>query len=82
MKKETFDTIMKMIEMDALTERQKQQVCDFKPTFMTTREVAEMLGISPQTVRKLPIPYVLLNHRHVKYKLSDVFRYVDENTEI
>lgn len=53
---------------------------------LTPRQVSEMLAVPVQTLahwrtsRLVPLPYVKVGGKHVRYRLSDVIAYLDART--
>lgn len=79
MKKETFNTVRRLVEDDPLTESQAKALTDDATrTLIDAPTAADMLGVSVVTVRRLPLPRVKTNRRSLQFRLSDVYRYMDQ----
>jgi len=79
---ETFQAIMREIERDPLTDKQRDTISQQdKDRIIDTVEAAELLGISTITLRRIKaIPRVRTNRRNIHYKLSDVMKYRETRT--
>lgn len=82
MRTETFQAIMREIERDPLTDRQRDTIAaQDSDCIIDTVEAAELLGISTITLRRIKaIPRVRTNRRNIHYKLSDVLKYRETRT--
>jgi adenine/guanine phosphoribosyltransferase-like PRPP-binding protein len=81
MKKDTFHTLRRMVEDDPLTEAQiKILTGESTRTLVGAHAAAEILGVSVITVRRLPLPRVRTNSRRVQFRLSDIYRFMDERS--
>ena len=82
MRTETFQAIMREIERDPLTDKQRDTISQQdKDRIIDTVEAAELLGISTITLRRIKaIPRVRTNRRNIHYKLSDVLKYRETRT--
>ena len=82
MRTETFQAIMREIERDPLTDKQRDTISQQdKDRIIDTVEAAELLGISTITLRRIKaIPRVRTNRRNIHYKLSDVMKYRETRT--
>ena len=82
MRTETFQAIMREIERDPLTDKQRSTIAEQdKERIIDTAEAAELLGMSTITLRRIKaIPRVRTNRRNIHYKLSDVLKYRDTRT--
>jgi hypothetical protein len=82
MRTETFQAIMREIERDPLTDRQRDTIAaQDSDRIIDTVEAAELLGISTITLRRIKaIPRVRTNRRNIHYKLSDVLKYRETRT--
>lgn len=79
MKKDTYHTIRRLVEDDPLTESQVKELSqDSTRTLVDAPTAAEILGVSVITVRRLPLPRVKTNRRSVQFRLSDIYRYMDD----
>lgn len=80
MKTETFKTVLAMIAQDPLTDRQRDTLGGLDGDEVIDNETAaEMLGVSPQVMRRLDVPRIRVN-RYLRYRKADVRRYRDMNT--
>ncbi len=78
MRKSTFDTLRRMVQDDPLTERQLQIITGNTDRILVDcMTAAETLGVSPITMRRLPIPRVKTNSRRIQFRLSDIYDYMD-----
>ena len=78
MRKTTFDTLRRMIDDDPLTEGQIKIITgETSRILIDTATAADILGVIPATVRRLPIPHVKTNSRRVQFRLNDVYAYMD-----
>jgi hypothetical protein len=76
MKTETFKTVLSLCDQDPLTPRQAEVLTGGDPNkIIGCIEAAELLGISPITMRRIRCIPRLGTTRYLKYKLSDVLRY-------
>mgnify|MGYP001000206682 FL=1 len=82
MRTETFQAIMREIERDPLTDKQRDTIAaQDSDRIIDTVEAAELLGISTITLRRIKaIPRVRTNRRNIHYKLSDVMKYRETRT--
>ena len=82
MRTETFQAIMREIERDPLTDKQRDTIAaQDSDRIIDTAEAAELLGISTITLRRIKaIPRVRTNRRNIHYKLSDVLKYRETRT--
>jgi len=82
MRTETFQAIMREIERDPLTDRQRDTIAaQDSDRIIDTVEAAELLGISTITLRRIKaIPRVRTNRRNIHYRLSDVMKYRETRT--
>lgn len=82
MRTETFQAIMREIERDPLTDKQRDTIAaQDSDRIIDTVEAAELLGISTITLRRIKaIPRVRTNRRNIHYKLSDVLKYRETRT--
>lgn len=82
MRTETFQAIMREIERDPLTDKQRSTIAEQdSDRIIDTVEAAELLGISTITLRRIKaIPRVRTNRRNIHYKLSDVLKYRETRT--
>lgn len=80
MRTATFTTLKAMIAQDPLTESQKAEIsAGDADKLITNDEAAQLLGVSPQTMRRLKVKRVRVN-RYLRYKISDVLYYRDSHT--
>ncbi|MGI6355239.1 MAG: hypothetical protein GX937_08160 [Lentisphaerae bacterium] len=78
MRKETFNTLRRMVEDDPLTESQIRIITgDATRILVDCATAAEMLGVTPATMRRLPVPRVKTNSRRVQFRLCDIHAYMD-----
>ncbi|MBF0406442.1 MAG: helix-turn-helix domain-containing protein [Candidatus Riflebacteria bacterium] len=49
--------------------------------FYSVSEVAHILGITRQSVRKLPLPFIKLSRRKILLKKEDFNKFLQDNTE-
>jgi excisionase family DNA binding protein len=85
MRIETFQAIQREISRDPLTERQRAEIAgENKNRLLNTNEAAEMLGISPETLRRKAnrhlFPKVKTNGRSVLFRLADIVDFRNKNT--
>lgn len=82
MRTETFQAIMREIERDPLTDKQRDTIAQQdSDRIIDTAEAAELLGISTITLRRIKaIPRVRTNRRNIHYRLSDVMKYRETRT--
>jgi excisionase family DNA binding protein len=85
MRTETFQAIQREISRDPLTERQRAEIAgEDKNRLLNTSEAAEMLGISPETLRRKAnrhlLPKVKTNGRSVLFRFADVVAFRNKNT--
>jgi hypothetical protein len=82
MRTETFQAILREIERDPLTDKQRDTIAQQdSDRIIDTVEAAELLGISTITLRRIKaIPRVRTNRRNIHYKLSDVLKYRETRT--
>lgn len=85
MRVETFQAIQREIARDPLTERQRAEIAgEDKNRLLNTSEAAEMLGISPETLRRKAnrhfLPKVKTNGRSVLFRFADVVAFRNKNT--
>jgi hypothetical protein len=82
MRTETFQAILREIERDPLTDKQRSTIAEQdSDRIIDTVEAAELLGISTITLRRIKaIPRVRTNRRNIHYKLSDVLKYRETRT--
>ena len=85
MRTETFQAIQREIARDPLTERQRDELAGQDSTrLLSTSEAAEMLGISPETLRRKArhhlLPKIKTNGRSVLFRFSDVVAFRNKNT--
>jgi excisionase family DNA binding protein len=52
-----------------------------KSKLLRVKEAAQYLNISPDTLRRLPLPEVRLSSRSVQFNIDDLDRYVAEKTQ-
>lgn len=79
MKTATYQTIRRLVEDDPMTEAQvKALTDDTTRTLIDAPTAADILGVSVVTVRRLPLPRVKTNRRSVQFRLSDIYRYMDQ----
>lgn len=45
-------------------------------TFLSTEEVAQLLGVTPRMVLLLPLRQIKLGHRTIRFRLRDVYEYL------
>ena len=48
------------------------------PDILTTKQVAQLLQVSPKTVRDLPIPCAPIGSRTMRYLRKDVMEYLEK----
>ena len=78
MRKTTFDTLRRMVQDDPLTDGQIKIITgETARILVDTATAADILGVIPATVRRLPIPHVKTNSRRVQFRLVDVYDYMD-----
>jgi excisionase family DNA binding protein len=85
MRVETFQAIQREISRDPLTERQRDELAGQDSNrLLNTSEAAEMLGISPETLRRKAnrhlLPKVKTNGRSVLFRFADVVDFRNKNT--
>ena len=83
MRQDTFNTLVRMVADDPLTDAQIRQLTNedmYK--LVSNAEAARILGISVQILRTLPISRVWTNKRNVQYRLHDLYKYINEHTEV
>lgn len=85
MRTETFQAIRREIARDPLTERQAAELAgQDRNRLLDSKEAAEMLGISPETLRNKARRHEILrvktNGRAVMFRLADVIEYRDKKT--
>ena len=82
MRTETFQAILREIERDPLTDKQRDTIAaQDSDRIIDTVEAAELLGISTITLRRIKaIPRVRTNRRNIHYRLSDVLKYRETRT--
>ena len=81
MKKESFESVARMIEYDPLTEAQIRQLTGAdKDDVIGIEKAAEMLGVTVAHMRRLKgVPRIRVNTRRIMYRLIDVRAYRDKN---
>ena len=85
MRTETFQAIQREIARDPLTERQAAELAgQDRNRLLDSKEAAEMLGISPETLRRKArhhlLPKIKTNGRSVLFRFSDVVAFRNKNT--
>lgn len=85
MRIETFQAIQREIARDPLTEKQMAELSGQDSNrLLNTSEAAEMLGISPETLRRKAnrhlLPKVKTNGRSVLFRFADVVAFRNKNT--
>lgn len=85
MRIETFQAIQREISRDPLTEKQMAELSGQDSNrLLNTSEAAEMLGISPETLRRKAnrhlLPKVKTNGRSVLFRFADVVAFRNKNT--
>jgi len=85
MRVETFQAIQREISRDPLTEKQMAELSGQDSNrLLNTSEAAEMLGISPETLRRKAnrhlLPKVKTNGRSVLFRFADVVAFRNKNT--
>ena len=81
MKKDTFQTIARLVEDDPLTERQIRELTgEDKDDVVGIERAAEMLGVGVVQLRRMKdLPRLRTNSRRLQYRLVDVRKYRDEH---
>ena len=81
MKQQTFLTVVRMCSDDPLTESQIAELTgEDKYKLIPQKEAARILGVTPHTMPRLPIPRVVTNSRRVQYRLHDIHKYINSHT--
>ena len=76
MRTETFKTVMALINQDPLTPTQKEVITGGNPDELVgCAEAAELLGISPITMRRIKAIPRVNTTRYIRYKRADVIKY-------
>ena len=82
MKKDTFQTIARLVDDDPLTESQIRELTGAdKDDVIGIERTAEMLGVGITQVRRMKgLPRLRTNNRRLMFRLVDVRKYRDEHT--
>lgn len=81
MKRDTFDTVARMVDADPLTEAQVRQLTGADiDDVVNIERAAEMLGVTIAQLRRLKgLPRVRVNTRRLVFRLVDVRKFRDDN---
>lgn len=81
MKRQTFESIARLVKDDPLTDGQIRELTGAdKDDVIDIEHAAAMLGVETHTVRRMKdLPRLHINNRHFKYRLIDVRAYRDKH---